>query len=78
MAAATRTPLLTDILSLNRLAAMAENVRWRGPAELMEPKLSRDLALRDALRPVAFRNGTSASGVAVAWTPAWQGKGMHP
>ena len=65
--------ILTDGFSLNRLAAMADNDWRRGSAEFMEPKLSRNLALRDALRPVAFRNGTSVSAVAVAWTLAWPG-----
>ena len=65
--------ILTDTFSLKRVAAMAENDWRRGSAEFMEPKLSRNLALRDALRPVAFRNGTSVSAVAVAWTLAWPG-----
>jgi aryl-alcohol dehydrogenase-like predicted oxidoreductase len=65
--------ILTDTFSLNRVAAMAENDWRRGSPEFMEPKLSRNLALRDALRPVAFRNGTSVSAVAVAWTLAWPG-----
>jgi aryl-alcohol dehydrogenase-like predicted oxidoreductase len=65
--------ILTDTFSLNRLAAMADNDWRRGSAEFMEPKLSRNLALRDALWPVAFRNGTSVSAVAVAWTLAWPG-----
>ena len=65
--------ILTDTFSLNRVTAMAENDWRRGSPEFMEPKLSRNLALRDALRPVAFRNGTSVSAVAVAWTLAWPG-----
>ncbi len=65
--------ILTDTFSLSRLAAMADNDWRRGSAEFMEPKLSRNLALRDALRPVAYRNGTSVSAVAVAWTLAWPG-----
>jgi aryl-alcohol dehydrogenase-like predicted oxidoreductase len=65
--------ILTDTFSAKRLAAMAENDWRRRSAEFLEPKLSRNLALRDALRPVAYRNGTSVSAVAVAWTLAWPG-----
>jgi aryl-alcohol dehydrogenase-like predicted oxidoreductase len=35
--------------------------------------LERNLALRDALRPIARRRGTTVSSVAVAWTLAWPG-----
>jgi aryl-alcohol dehydrogenase-like predicted oxidoreductase len=38
-----------------------------------EPRLSRNLELQDALRPVAERHGTSPAAVAVAWTLAWPG-----
>ena len=65
--------ILTDSFSLQRLAAMADNDWRRHSAEFLEPKLSRNLALRDALRPVAYRNGTSVAAVAVAWTLAWPG-----
>jgi aryl-alcohol dehydrogenase-like predicted oxidoreductase len=65
--------ILTDTFSAKRLAAMGENDWRRRAAEFLEPKLSRNLALRDALRPVAYRNGTSVSAVAVAWTLAWPG-----
>ncbi len=36
-------------------------------------KLGRNLALRDALRPIAKRHGTTVSAIAVAWTLAWPG-----
>src|SRR5580700_9080784 len=65
--------ILTDTFSATRLAAMADNDWRRRSAEFLEPRLSRNLALRDALRPVAYRNGTSVSAVAVAWTLAWPG-----
>ena len=65
--------ILTDTFSAKRLAAMADNDWRRRSAEFLEPKLSRNLALRDALQPVAYRNGTSGSAVAVAWTLAWPG-----
>jgi aryl-alcohol dehydrogenase-like predicted oxidoreductase len=65
--------ILTDTFSAERLATMADDDWRRRSAEFLEPKLSRNLALRDALRPVAYRNGTSVSAVAVAWTLAWPG-----
>ncbi|MQA27887.1 MAG: aldo/keto reductase, partial [Micromonosporaceae bacterium] len=36
---------------------------------LLEP----NLALADALRPIAERHGVSVAAVAVAWTLAWRG-----
>jgi aryl-alcohol dehydrogenase-like predicted oxidoreductase len=65
--------LLTDTFSLKRLAAMADDDWRRRSPEFTEPNLSRNLALRDALRPVAERYGVSVSAVAVAWTLAWPG-----
>ncbi len=65
--------ILTDTFSAKRPAAFAENDWRRRSAEFVEPNLSRNLALRDALRPVAYRNATSVSAVAVAWTLAWPG-----
>jgi aryl-alcohol dehydrogenase-like predicted oxidoreductase len=65
--------ILTDSFSATRVAAMADNDWRRRSAEFLEPRLSRNLALRDALRPAAYRNGTSVAAVAVAWTLAWPG-----
>jgi aryl-alcohol dehydrogenase-like predicted oxidoreductase len=64
--------LLTDTFSATRLAAMADDWRRRSP-QFTEPNLSRNLALRDALRPVAERHAATVSAVAVAWTLAWPG-----
>src|SRR5207244_12526836 len=41
--------------------------------ELRPPRLERNRALRDALRPIARRHGTTVSAVAVAWVLAWPG-----
>jgi aryl-alcohol dehydrogenase-like predicted oxidoreductase len=46
--------------------------RRRSP-EFQEPNLSANLALRDALRPIAARHQTSVSSVAVAWVASWPG-----
>jgi aryl-alcohol dehydrogenase-like predicted oxidoreductase len=65
--------ILTDAFTAERVAKMAsDDWRRRGP-EFQEPALSRNLALRDALRPIAARHGTSVSSVAIAWTLAWPG-----
>jgi aryl-alcohol dehydrogenase-like predicted oxidoreductase len=65
--------ILTDTFSAERLAAMADD-DWRRRSEhFLEPNLSRNLALRDALRPIARRHGATVSAVAVAWTLAWRG-----
>ncbi|MDB5063894.1 MAG: Aldo/keto reductase [Chloroflexi bacterium] len=65
--------ILTDTFSAERLATMADD-DWRRRSEpFLEPSLSRNLALRDALRPIAERHGATVSAVAVAWTLAWPG-----
>src|SRR5262249_7959371 len=65
--------LLTDAFTADRVAAMPED-DWRLKAvEFQQPALGRNLALRDALRPIAKRHGTSVSSVAIAWTLTWPG-----
>ena len=65
--------ILTDGFSSERVAKMASDDWRRRGTEFQEPKLSRNLALRDALLPIAERHGASVSTVAVAWTLAWPG-----
>ena len=65
--------LLTDTFSVQRLAAMADDDWRRRSSEFTEPQLSRNIALRDALRPIAERHGVTVSAVAVAWTLASPG-----
>jgi aryl-alcohol dehydrogenase-like predicted oxidoreductase len=65
--------LLTDRFSRERVSSLAADDWRRRSAEFQEPNLSRNLALRDALRPIAERHGTTVSAVAVAWTLAWPG-----
>jgi len=65
--------ILTDAFTADRMSKLAaDDWRKRGP-EFQEPKLSRNLALRDALKPIAARHGVSVSSVAVAWTLSWPG-----
>jgi aryl-alcohol dehydrogenase-like predicted oxidoreductase len=46
--------------------------RRRSP-EFNPPNVNRNLALRDALKPIAQRHGTSVSSVAIAWLLSWPG-----
>lgn len=59
--------LLTDRFSAGRVANMADDDWRRRSPEFNSPNLERNLALRDALRPIAKRHGTSVSSVALAW-----------
>ena len=65
--------ILTETFSAKRLAAMAADDWRRGSPQFNEPNLSRNIALRDALRPIAERRGVSVSAVAIAWTLACPG-----
>lgn len=65
--------LLTDSFTPARVARFAEDDWRRHAPDFQEPKLSRNVALRDALRPIARRHDTSVAAVAVAWTLAWPG-----
>jgi aryl-alcohol dehydrogenase-like predicted oxidoreductase len=65
--------ILTDRFSAARVAAMAEDDWRRRSPDFRPPQLERNIALRDALRPIAERHGTTVSAVAVAWTIAWPG-----
>ena len=65
--------LLTDSASKERFARLTpEDWRHRS-SNFVEPDLSRNLALRDALRPIAKRHSATVAAVAVAWTLAWPG-----
>jgi aryl-alcohol dehydrogenase-like predicted oxidoreductase len=64
--------ILTDSFSRERVARMEDD--WRkSSAYFTEPNLSRNIALRDALVPIAKRHGATVPAVAVAWTLAWPG-----
>jgi aryl-alcohol dehydrogenase-like predicted oxidoreductase len=65
--------ILTDTFSVERVRKMAPD-DWRPKsANFQTPNLERNLALRDALIPIARRHHTTVSSVAVAWTLAWPG-----
>ncbi len=65
--------LLTDGFSAERVARMADDDWRRRSPEFNAPNLERNLALRDALRPIAQRYETSVSAIAIAWTLSWPG-----
>lgn len=65
--------LLTDRFSGERVTRMATDDWRRGAAEFNPPNLDRNLALRDALKPIAQRHRTSVSSVAIAWVLSWPG-----
>ncbi|HVE77459.1 MAG TPA: aldo/keto reductase [Gemmatimonadaceae bacterium] len=65
--------LLTGSFTAERAAALPEN-DWRSRSkDFTGEGLRRNLALADAMRPVAERRGVSVAAVAVAWTLAWEG-----
>jgi aryl-alcohol dehydrogenase-like predicted oxidoreductase len=65
--------LLTDSFAAARAAAFAPDDWRRRSPEFQPPRLERNLALRDALRPVAAKHGVPVAAVAVAWTLHWPG-----
>jgi aryl-alcohol dehydrogenase-like predicted oxidoreductase len=71
------SPMASGLLTGAFTAARAADLEpgdWRaGHPDFTEPALSANLALADALRPVAERHGVTPAAVAVAWTLAFPG-----
>lgn len=65
--------LLTDRFSLERAATLHPDDWRRRSEEFQPPRLQRNLALRDRLRPIAARHGTTTAAVAIAWVLATTG-----
>ena len=65
--------ILTESFSLARVQSLPPDDWRRRSSEFKPPRVNRNLALRDALQPVARRRGTTVSAVAIAWTLAWPG-----
>jgi aryl-alcohol dehydrogenase-like predicted oxidoreductase len=65
--------ILTESFSRERAEAMPPEDWRRRSDSHTEPGLTRNLALRDSLRPIAARHGTTVSAVAVAWVLAQPG-----
>jgi aryl-alcohol dehydrogenase-like predicted oxidoreductase len=65
--------ILTESFTADRVKKMAAD-DWRTrSANFQTPKLERNLALRDALIPIARRHDTTVSALAIAWTLVWPG-----
>jgi aryl-alcohol dehydrogenase-like predicted oxidoreductase len=65
--------ILTERFSAGRVKSMPAD-DWRSKSsEFRSPRLERNLALRDAIGPIARRLGATVEEVAVAWTLAWSG-----
>ncbi len=65
--------ILTERFEKSRMATLAPEDWRRNATYFQEPNLTRGLALRDALRPIAARHGATVSDVAIAWVLAWPG-----
>lgn len=65
--------LLTDGFTAERVSEFAQDDWRRNSPEFREPNLNRNLRLRDALRPIAQRHGTTTAAIAVAWAISWPG-----
>jgi aryl-alcohol dehydrogenase-like predicted oxidoreductase len=65
--------ILNDTFSTQRVAGMTDDDWRKRAAAFNEPALSRNLALRDALLPIAARHDCSVAEVALAWVIAWPG-----
>jgi len=65
--------LLTDTFSLEKIQQMPDS-DWRKKAPYFQtPRVEKNIALRDALRPIAERQNTTVAAVALAWVLAWPG-----
>jgi aryl-alcohol dehydrogenase-like predicted oxidoreductase len=63
--------LLSGAFTRERAASLSPD-DWRSRSAYFSGEaLARNLALADALRPIARRHGTTAGAVAIAWTLAW-------
>jgi len=63
--------LLTDSFSAGDVGRFEPDDWRRRHPEFQSPKLERNLALRDALRPIAQAHSTTVAAIAVAWALAW-------
>jgi aryl-alcohol dehydrogenase-like predicted oxidoreductase len=64
--------LLTEAFTRERVEQLPED-DWRRRSPEFTDRLAANLALSDALQPIADKHGTTRAAVAVAWTLAWPG-----
>lgn len=65
--------LLTEKWTAGRADSLAPDDWRRRMPNFRRPDVEKNLAMRDALRPVARKHGTTVEAIAVAWTLAWPG-----
>jgi aryl-alcohol dehydrogenase-like predicted oxidoreductase len=65
--------ILTESFSIAKVKQMGDNDWRKKSANFQTPRVEKNIALRDALKPIARRHNTSVSAVAVAWTLVWPG-----
>jgi aryl-alcohol dehydrogenase-like predicted oxidoreductase len=65
--------LLTGSFTRERAAALPENDWRKFNPEFSDDKLERNLALAEALRPLAAKHNSSVASIALAWALAWPG-----
>ena len=65
--------ILTETFSVEKVKNMGDNDWRKRSANFQTPRIEKNIALRDALRPIAKRHNTTVSSIAVAWTLAWPG-----
>ncbi len=65
--------LMGETFTEARAAALPEDDWRRMDPEFQGERLQRNLALRDALVPLARRKATSTTAIAIAWVLAWPG-----
>ncbi len=67
-----KSGLLTEKWTADQVDRLAPDDWRRRAPDFRPPDIGRNLELRDALRPVAGRHGTSVASIAIAWTLAWR------
>jgi aryl-alcohol dehydrogenase-like predicted oxidoreductase len=65
--------ILTESFSAEKVKNMGDNDWRKRSAQFQTPRIEKNIALRNALRPIAERHDTAVSSIAVAWTLAWPG-----
>jgi aryl-alcohol dehydrogenase-like predicted oxidoreductase len=65
--------ILTSAFSAERAAQLPANDWRRNASSFQEPALSRNLALRAGLVPIAERHGCDVSAIALSWVLRWTG-----
>lgn len=70
---AMQSGLLREKWTVDRVKNLAPDDWRRRCPDFQSPNVERNLALRDAMKPIAERHGTTIEASAVAWTLAWSG-----